>query len=93
MILRANYNSIDIPKLHSLSKLFNLTKKYIKTEEYDIIELLDNLYIDSRYPGDLGLLPNGKPTLDDAQIFHYFAVEIYKKVIQLTNGNKNWKKH
>ena len=31
-------------------------------------------YIDSRYPGDMGLLPYGKPTLEDAKEFHEFAL-------------------
>ncbi len=28
-----------------------------------MVAMLDKLYIDARYPGDLGLLPTGKPTL------------------------------
>ena len=42
--------------------------------------ILDDLYIDSRYPGDLGLLPNGKPTLTDAEEFYEFAKDVYNKV-------------
>jgi hypothetical protein len=35
---------------------------------------------ESRYPGELGLLPNGKPTLEDAREFHDFAAAIYNDV-------------
>ena len=45
-----------------------------------ILERLDDLYIDARYPGELGLLPNGKPTVDDARKFYEFAKYIFKKV-------------
>ena len=31
-------------------------------------------------PGDLGLLPNGKPTIADAEEFYNFAKEIFEKV-------------
>ena len=41
---------------------------------------MDDLYIESRYPGDLGLLPNGKPTIADAEEFYNFAKEIFEKV-------------
>jgi len=40
----------------------------------------DKLYIDARYPGNLGLLPKGKPTLADAQQFYEFAQKIYQNV-------------
>jgi hypothetical protein len=32
--------------------------------------------VDSRYPGDLGLLPDGKPTINEAKIFYDFARDI-----------------
>lgn len=41
---------------------------------------LDGLYIESRGPGELGLLPNGKPTLADAQQFYGHARRIYEQV-------------
>jgi len=42
--------------------------------------MLDELYIDSRYPGDMGLLPHGKPSLEDAQEFYDFSLDVLKKV-------------
>ncbi len=45
-----------VPKIHSLEKLMHEVKKFINIEvDKDIILELDKLYIDSRYPGDLGL--------------------------------------
>ena len=53
--------------------------------------MLDSLYIDARYPGDFGLLPDGKPTLDDAQAFYNFAEKIFKNISLLIGkeGNNN----
>jgi HEPN domain-containing protein len=41
---------------------------------------LDDLYIESRYPGELGLLPGGRPTVADAQEFFNVAQDIYHQV-------------
>jgi hypothetical protein len=35
---------------------------------------------DSRYPGDTGLLPEGKPTSDEAMFFVTFAEEVYSQI-------------
>jgi len=42
-----------------------------------LLSAFDDLYIDSRYPGNFGLMPYGKPTLKDAQEFYEFASDIY----------------
>jgi hypothetical protein len=31
------------------------------------------IYIDARYPGDLGLLPHGKPTIPEIESFIQFC--------------------
>ena len=45
-----------------------------------ILQPLDSLYIDARYPGDLGLLPDGKPSREDAKSFYKFAKDILNKI-------------
>ena len=79
-----------IPKIHSLSKLFNSCSVYIDFQfDEDLIIALDSLYLESRYPGEFGLLPEGKPTLKQAQMFHDFANKIYLSVMhQLQTKNK-----
>ena len=82
---------IDIPKIHKLKLLLNmLPKQQIEFDyDHDTLKLLDNLYIEARYPGDFGLLPNGKPTLNDAKNFHDFAVKIFEDICHLFGINKN----
>jgi HEPN domain-containing protein len=46
----------------------------------EIIIALDSLYIESRYPGEFGLLPNGKPNKDQAKTFYEFAESILEIV-------------
>ncbi|MCW0484967.1 HEPN domain-containing protein [Gaoshiqia sediminis] len=75
-------NGERVPKVHSLSKLFDSCSIYIDFEfDEDLIIALDSLYIESRYPGEFGLLPQGKPSLQQAQRFYDFAKDVYQTVI------------
>lgn len=71
-------NGDRVPKVHSLSMLFALCADYIdiKVDE-DIIIALDSLYIESRYPGEFGLLPEGNPTGRQSRMFYNYALEVY----------------
>lgn len=67
-----------VPRIHSLSKLLDLSSAFLNIEaDEDIIISLDSLYIESRYPGEFGLLPEGKPTIKQAIIFYAFAQEVH----------------
>jgi len=83
------YNEIDIPKTHKLQNL--LAKVDIEFEVDDnILQLIDKLYIDSRYPGDLGLLPYGQPTLEDAKEFYESAQTVFDEIciiVGVKSGN------
>jgi HEPN domain-containing protein len=48
-----------------------------------VIIKIDTLYIESRYPGDMGLLPYGQPTVDDAQEFFQIANDFFDEVDKL----------
>jgi HEPN domain-containing protein len=61
-------------KTHSLETLYNKVKEIMPVLfDYELLILLDQLYIDSRYPGQMGLLPNGKPNLQEAMDFFHLA--------------------
>ena len=71
---------LEIPKIHKLKKLY---KQYFVEDfscDEDLLSILDDLYIESRYPGDLGLLPDGKPTLENAMEFYRLADELFTLV-------------
>jgi len=69
-----------VPKKHDLLMLKDLVSHLIKIEYEDIFEDLNTLYIDSRYPSELGLLPQGKPTLEEARVFYQAAKEVFSKI-------------
>ena len=78
----------EIPKIHKIQSLVDMVD--IDLRVYDeLIQLLDQLYIDSRYPGDMGLLPYGKPTSKDAKEFYKFAQKIFDEVCDILNVDKD----
>jgi len=80
---------IDIPKIHKLVKLNNILESKFEKLDKNILYKLDQLYIDSRYPGDMGLLPNGKPTLNEAEEFYNFALMVFDKSCSILKLDKN----
>lgn len=72
-----------VPKDHSTLRLYGLIKALIPVDvDAGILTDLDDLYIEARYPGELGLLPTGKPTLTDAREFSAIARSIYRQIEQ-----------
>jgi HEPN domain-containing protein len=75
------YHQIQFIKTHNLEKLYKNINDLIDID-YDKLELINELYIESRYPGDMGLLPEGKPSMHDAKEFYEFALSIFKQISQ-----------
>ena len=74
-------HNLKIPKVHSLEKLYaELPDEFKKSVEIDeeFINLIDDIYISSRYPIDLGLLPTGNASMKEALV-------IYQKTETLMN--------
>lgn len=72
---------METVRIHNLERLLEITGKHIEIKiDILIIEQLDKLYIDSRYPADLGLLPDGKPGMEDAEKFYAAAQSAYEVV-------------
>ena len=76
-------NEIDIPKIHKLVKLYEKVSFSLDSLDEEMMSVLDGLYIESRYPGDMGLLPHGKPSIDEAKEFYSFASNVFDKVCQV----------
>lgn len=72
---------IEPIRSHNIERLIELVSSKIKLGiDIIIIEKLDKLYIDARYPADMGLLPDGKPTKKDAEEFYTTAQTIYTSI-------------
>jgi len=68
-------------KTHTLNTLLGKIDSKIQFSiDTDILLLLDQLYLDSRYPGEMGLLPDGYPSLEQSEKFYDFASYIFKTV-------------
>ena len=79
--------NLQMPRIHALSRLFGLIQNSI-TFEVDILLLqkADTVYSTSRYPGDLGLMPDGKPTLEAAVQLFDFASNIYNETKKMLDS-------
>ena len=78
-----------VPREHSTLKLHGLVQDLIPLEiDKEILTDLDDLYIESRYPGELGLLPNGKPTREDTQRFYRFAQSLYEQIKRILEAGR-----
>lgn len=77
-------HSRNVPKDHSTLRLYGLTKELVSLDiDLGALTDLDDLYIDSRYPGEQGLLPGGKPTVEDIEEFYRIAKNIYDRIQEL----------
>jgi HEPN domain-containing protein len=72
-----NLGSFRIHHLESLSaKIAPILSGFNET----ILAELDTVYIESRYPGDLGLMPHGKPSIEEAEIYRQEASKIKEQI-------------
>ncbi len=72
---------IKIPRTHNITYLLSLFNFNIPIEKSDM-EFLSTIYIESRYPPDIGLLPSGEPTKNDADRADRISKNIYEHVIK-----------
>lgn len=71
-------NGANIPRIHNTKKLYELIADSVdKPMDLDDLLFIDSVYIESRYPASLGLLPGGHPTLQESQK----AIGIVKNIL------------
>ena len=75
-------NGIPIIKTHDLIKLNDMVNK-VKDLNIDNKKLLlvKQVYSETRYPGDIGLLPNNFPSVQEVQEYFDFAKEVKTIII------------
>ncbi len=75
---------IGFVKIHNLERLIGIVNQRMDLDvDLNFIKRLDEVYISMRYPSDLGLLPSGKPTIQDARELYEFAENLYHNVKKL----------
>ncbi|PZX11919.1 HEPN domain-containing protein [Breznakibacter xylanolyticus] len=63
-------------KSHDLIRLLKLTGLTMNGDDMELLVIINEVYIDARYPGEMGLLPHGKPTPNDINLFVLFCEKI-----------------
>jgi len=67
-------------KSHDLLRLQLTANIQLSDNEINMLSIINEVYIDSRYPGDLGLLPHGKPTKSEIEVFIQFCETIFDRI-------------
>ncbi len=81
-------NDLKVQKTHSLIRLHKKIKDIVDFEiDNELMILTDEVYIEVRYPGEIGILPDGKPSNDEANQLYNFANDIYQKTKKMFAKN------
>jgi HEPN domain-containing protein len=68
-------------KIHDLTKLYGIIKEIKDLElDEDLLSIINETYIEDRYPGEFGLLPDGMPSNEQAHAFLNFTKCIEEKI-------------
>ena len=71
----------SVPRIHDLITLNSKIEKHLKLEvDSDLLNQLNELYIDARYPAEFGLLPGGKPPKELSPKMYRLAQDICEMV-------------
>ena len=75
-------NEKPLMKIHNLLTLYGIIKEFIDLElDEDLLSTINDIYLESRYPGEIGLLDNGSmPTKEHANQFFICAKDIETKI-------------
>ena len=81
-------NNSRAPRTHDLRRLLGIIETYgieIEIEE-DILDEINAVYTEARYPSDLGLIPDGIPGMKTVTQFYALAKSIYHQTCQLLSS-------
>lgn len=74
----------SVPRAHNLLMLHSRIERYVDLEiDMKLLRQISELYIDARYPSDLGLLPEGKPPIETAREMHQLAKKIHEAIAKM----------
>ncbi len=80
-------NDLKLERVHNLFKLHSKIEAFINFQiDIEKLELLDKVYTTSRYPGEVGLMPFGKPNTEEVTEMYEFAKYIYEKTFAMINN-------
>jgi len=89
--LIASYNK-EIPRTHNLIRLHNICEDLYEDKleiDNEALIFLNDVYIDSRYPADFGILPSGQTGAEEAEKAYVYAknIDVFLRPIIKKNIN------
>lgn len=81
---------VDPPRTHDLGFLYQRLGQLNVPLRIDMadLEFLSGIYVESRYPLDVGLLPHGEPAREDAQKALDIAERVFAQVEKKLEGRE-----
>lgn len=74
-------NNSLVPRVHDLITLHSQIVKYINLDiELELLKQINELYIDARYPSELGLLPEGKPPKEVSHRMYRLTQQVFETI-------------
>ena len=82
-------SGVPVPHIHSVIRLSALLEEEANISialNADELDLVDAVYIDTRYPAGVGLLASGFPSEEDARTLLHIAEKLYAKTSKRLMG-------
>lgn len=75
---------LPLVKTHDLRRLLGMVRQSVPIEtDDDQLDVINQIYVSSRYPLNLGMLPAGPPTQREVRAMYSFAQEIVERIAVL----------
>lgn len=76
-------NEHVVPKIHDLITLLSSTEEYIELEiDSKLLILINESYVDARYPSDMGMIPGNRPTIETSREMFLLARRIWERTVR-----------
>ncbi len=77
-------NDLQLKRIHSLLKLYGIIKSYINFDiNPEYLDILDKVYTTSRYPGSIGFIENGKPSIRQTMEMLDYAQYVFNSTLKM----------
>lgn len=93
-LIKAIYDELDLKvyKIHSVVKLYSLlpdeVQAVLKLKDSEM-DILDIVYIDSRYPSEIGILPTGYPSNEKTKYIFELSKNFFSKILEYLKTNRS----
>lgn len=67
-------------KSHDLLRLKDIANLVLSDEDIFLLSIINEVYTDTRYPGNMGLMPQGKPSVNEVKNFVVFCDAFFNKL-------------